>query len=162
MNTERNEQIARLFQAEASRVERAVAASAKGVSRADIEDACAIAWTILTRREDIDATDPRIVKFLVVVATREAWKLARRQTERPTYDPQDAPEATDDRDALDVVLDREVLALVGQLPERQQTVILLRVEGLSRQDIAQATGWTLRTVDRQLYRALAHLRDLLA
>lgn len=159
MNTDRNEQIARLFQNEAAHVQNAAAAAARGVSQADIEDACSIAWTVLTRREDLDVTDPRIVNFLITVAAREAWRIARRQTERPTYDPQETT-VTDTTDVLDIVIDRETLRLIDQLPERQQLVVRLRAQGLGYEDIAAITGWTGRTIDRQLGRARARLRTL--
>lgn len=55
---------------------------------------------------------------------------------------------------------REALGLIAQLPERQQRIAALAVTGLSREEIAEVTGDTLRTVDRQLYRARAKLRDL--
>jgi DNA-directed RNA polymerase specialized sigma24 family protein len=51
-------------------------------------------------------------------------------------------------------------ALIEQLPEHQRQVMTAAALGLSREQMAEALGWTVRAVDRHLARARARLRDL--
>ena len=54
---------------------------------------------------------------------------------------------------------RERLHEVRRLPERQQRLVWLHAFGLSYTEMAAHEGCTPRTVDRQLLRARAALRD---
>ena len=54
---------------------------------------------------------------------------------------------------------RERLEGVHRLPERQQRLVWLHAFGLSYAEMAAHEGCTPRTVDRQLLRARAALRD---
>lgn len=161
MDTERTDQITRLYEDHSERLIATVRRSVRQLADADIEDACAFAWATLVRREDIDLTDrARVHGWLFTVARNEAYRISGQRRDRPTYDPQDTAEPTSHADVLKDILDRETLRSVGLLPPRQQQVIRLRAEGLSRQEIADTLGWTLLTVDRQTYRALARLRKM--
>lgn len=53
----------------------------------------------------------------------------------------------------------EALSVVAGLPERQRLALARSVAGLSREEIAAETGWSQRTVDRQLVRARARVRS---
>ena len=52
---------------------------------------------------------------------------------------------------------------VDALPERQRTALLLhRYQGLSHDDVAEATGWSRSAVESLIVRAYAKLRQVLA
>jgi DNA-directed RNA polymerase specialized sigma24 family protein len=53
---------------------------------------------------------------------------------------------------------RERLASIHELPERQQRMLWMHGFGLSYADIADLTGCTSRTVERQLLRAKRAVR----
>lgn len=57
---------------------------------------------------------------------------------------------------------REVRAALDTLPDRQRTIIELRLAGLTSPEIAEATGWTLSAVKSAQNRAYATLRTALA
>jgi RNA polymerase sigma factor (sigma-70 family) len=60
-------------------------------------------------------------------------------------------------------LSRRVAAAVGSLPQRQRTALVLhRYQGLSHQQVAEATGWSTSAVESLLVRAYARLREELA
>jgi RNA polymerase sigma factor (sigma-70 family) len=54
---------------------------------------------------------------------------------------------------------RERLASIRLLPERQQRVLWLHALGLTYVEIARHTGYTTRTVERQLLRARRAARE---
>ena len=55
---------------------------------------------------------------------------------------------------------RERLELIRWLPERQQRLLWLHALGMSYAEIALSTGYTPRTVERQLLRAKRTVRAL--
>lgn len=152
-----SERIAALYQAEADHLLNVVNRNISGTDRALVEDACAFAWAQLVRRPDVDPADPRTLTWLIVVATHEGWRLARRQTAGHQDFEFDAPALTGVEDSAEA---RGALGLIARLPGRQRQIAALAASGLSREEIAETTGDTLRTVDRQLYRARAKLREL--
>jgi DNA-directed RNA polymerase specialized sigma24 family protein len=80
---QRQHAIGTFFAANAERVRRTVAAHARTVADATIEDACQIAWAKLLRRPDIELSE-RGLSWLITVAVREAWRLgAGARSERP-------------------------------------------------------------------------------
>ena len=107
---------------------------------------------------------------LLFVATRNAcldW-LRRETLEREVMDERaeqlrreelDYFEAADElfmrRDLLRLLMSR-----VEELPERSRAVFRMSyMEGLKAAEIAEQTGVSVRTVENQLYRALAYLRQ---
>jgi RNA polymerase sigma factor (sigma-70 family) len=125
-----------------------------------IQDACTFAWMTVWRRVDVDLDAPTLFGYLYVTAVREAWRLAREQT-ASLIDVSEIDAPSNERASADVISDRDAIALIGQLPERQAQVITLAALGYSREEMATILGWTVRTVDRQLGRARDTLRKLL-
>jgi RNA polymerase sigma-70 factor (ECF subfamily) len=60
------------------------------------------------------------------------------------------------------VLRLSVEEALGQLPERQRSAIMLRMEGYEVADIARLTGRSKRSVERMLQEGRARLSELLA
>ena len=131
-----------------------------------IEDACQAAWSRFVdhrARVRVDAT----LSWLVTTAVREARRLAGRdqrelsldealeQVGEPTLRVSSAP-------VEELLEQRERLAAVGQLPERQQRLLWLHALGLSYKELAVHEGYTRRTVERQLLRAKRRARELAA
>jgi RNA polymerase sigma factor (sigma-70 family) len=129
-----------------------------------IEDACQFAWSRLVdhagrvRRESALA-------WLAKTAVREARRMASRERRELSLDA--TVEDAGDRILLrvtpgpdEVVERQERLAHIALLPERQQRLLWLHALGLSYVEMADHTGCTLRTVERQLLRAKRSMRRL--
>ena len=112
--------------------------------------------------------------WLFRIATNAARDALRRRARRPatsldTYmegetTPRDVPDP--DSGPEEVALQHERQRVLGdllmELPQDQRTVLVLSdVQGLSYEEIAQATGEALGTVKSRLSRARTRLRDLL-
>ena len=129
-----------------------------------IEDACQFAWSRLVhhahrvRRECVLA-------WLAQTARREAVRLVRRDGREISLDA-----VSDDSGPVfaaawqpgpdELLEQRQRLELVGSLPARQQRVLWLHAVGLSYAEISLHTGYSLRTVERQLLRAKRSVRRL--
>ena len=128
-----------------------------------IEDACAFAWAELLARQPERTS---IVGWLRVVARREAIRLAR--CDRVTVlmsaiDPDGLADhgrstscarasAGEHGEAL------EALALLAELPKRRRSFLAAKV-GFSYDEIAAELGVSWLTVNRQLVRARAAIRE---
>jgi RNA polymerase sigma factor (sigma-70 family) len=154
-----------LYGALARRLEQIVRVDVRA-SDAVIEDACSFAWIrLLHHRHRVHRET--VVPWLARTAIREAFKLLgsdrgalslEAELEQLDESPEDwlaagAPEPHD------VVEQRERLAELGRLPQRQQRVMWLQGFGLSYAEIADREGCTLRTVERQLLRAKDRVRE---
>ena len=129
-----------------------------------IEDARGFAWAELHARQPERTS---IVGWLRIVARREAIRLA--QCDRVTVlmsaiDPDGLTDpgrstscprggAVEHGEAL------EALALLAGLPERKRTFLAAKVAGCSYDEIAAELNVSWLTVNRQLVRARAALRD---
>jgi len=125
-----------------------------------IEDACAFAWAQLLRYQP---QRDNIAAWLVTVAAREAWRLSRRQRAELS-DELEQPDRYAHLEDVGATLDdqiaaREALRAVAELPERQRHLLARQAAGLSHDEIAAETGDSWRTVDRQLGRARAQIRE---
>jgi hypothetical protein len=72
----RTREMAAFYAEHHRRVVRGVAAQAGAVDGAVLDDACAFAWSVLVRRDDV-TFDRRGVNWLIIVGARKAWELAR-------------------------------------------------------------------------------------
>src|SRR4051794_39123283 len=72
----RTREMAAFYAEHHRRVFSGVAARAGAVDGAILDDACAFAWSVLVRRDDI-SFDRRGVNWLIIVGARKAWELAR-------------------------------------------------------------------------------------
>jgi RNA polymerase sigma factor (sigma-70 family) len=131
-------------------------------SEANIEDACAHAWLqLVSYRPELG--DP--LTWLTTVAVREAVKLEHRSRRtRPLTRSDTGQElALVDR-RLELELREELLdtaagLTAAGLSDRQQRILGLLIAGYSYAEISTRTGESCRTVERQLHKARAAVRD---
>jgi RNA polymerase sigma factor (sigma-70 family) len=151
----RADEIAALYAQQARRVQRQVARRVNAPA-AVIEDACQTAWERLCTHPDVNPAGPGAVRWLVITAMREAWRGAGGR-EIPT-DPTDLAEPVSDAPSPPerVIASQHYDELRDQLRglnDRQRQFLALQAAGLTYAEIAQRTGTTLRTVERQILRA---------
>lgn len=92
------------------------------------------------------------------VASLDALLVSEPAPVRPLTDPGESPEEY----ALRQELSRVIQVGIGTLPPDQRVALILSdVQGLSYQEIAEATGASLGTVKSRLSRARGKLRDFL-
>jgi RNA polymerase sigma factor (sigma-70 family) len=157
----RTNDLAELYRDLARRLEQIVRADVRAPDPV-VEDACQFAWSRLAdhagrvRRECA-------LSWLATTATREARKLVRRDCRELSLDADQCPPApivtAGPHEQLEA---RERLRYIALLPERQQRLLWLHALGLSYAEMALHTGYTLRTVERQLLRAKRSIRELAA
>ena len=126
-----------------------------------IEDACQIAWSRLIRHAERVRPEAAL-SWLATTAVREAIKLARRDRRELSLDAEiersgELPFPSRAPGPSEVLELRGRLAEIGALPERQQRLIWMHAAGLSYVEMAERTGDTRRTVERQLLRAKGRL-----
>jgi len=169
----RNEQISDLFRDEQATVQQRVTRKAN-VPAATIEDACAFAWTQLVAHTEVRLTPKHeVLGWLTQVAVREAWRHGRQAARAMSFEdfgveddsalgflvaPENVERTVLGRDrlrALKALTDRKLPALT----ERQRQMLVLHATGHTYAEISEITGATLRTVDRQLRRAIERARE---
>lgn len=145
---------AQLFRDHHGPLVRSVARALK-IPVAVAEDASSVAWLVLLRSQ------PRrdhIAAWLRVVAIREAIRLWDLEVLDVPYDPDEAERFA--MASMDLAIQaRELLEAVGDLAGRQRQVLIPLAAGYSYDEIAAATGMSLRLVDRTLCRARRRLRE---
>jgi RNA polymerase sigma factor (sigma-70 family) len=129
-----------------------------------IEDACQFAWSRLVHHAH-RVQHECVLAWLAQTARREAIKLVRRDGREISLDAALEASAPAFPAALqpgpqELFEQRQRLALVSSLPPRQQKVLWLHALGLSYAEISLQTGYSLRTVERQLLRARRSVRLL--
>lgn len=117
-----------------------------------VEEACSFAWLQLMRTNPVRGET--LFAWLRTVAVREAIRLDRRfrltnllSEEALEYAVGTAIEMDDELEA------RQALKAVADLPPRQRRALGLQAAGYSYDEIAELTGDTHRTVERQVMRA---------
>ncbi len=152
---------AALFSALQPRLLRAVHA-AVNTSAANVDDACATAWTILLRRQP--DRERNVFGWLCITAIREAIRLDAADRRELPLDAVPDPER--DRaggvEPEETFGAREALRSLAVLPPRQRRILGLFAGGRSYREIATITSDSPRTVERQLMRAKTRARDLRA
>ena len=99
--------------------------------------------------------------WVLGIARRRAIDMWRKRSRAPQQAASLDCSAAHDDGRLDDTVD-EVFEAIGQLPERDRRVVLLRFcDGLSVKEIAEATGSPEGTVSSRLSRAMARLRQSL-
>lgn len=127
-----------------------------GVSREVAEDACALAWLQLLRRQP---GRERIVGWLYTVAKHEAFALLRRtRRESPDDEVAARPDGLDLDDAIEA---RRALRLLDWLKPQQRLVLRLRMEGHSYASIQACTGQSYTWVNRHVTEGRRALRERL-
>jgi RNA polymerase sigma factor (sigma-70 family) len=153
--------VARLYRRLSRRLEQVVGYEVTA-PEATIEDACQVAWIRLVHRAHRVEADAAF-SWLLHTATHEALKLIRRSGREVSLDEllERAGEIPLGLEAPgpDALFDhRARIAALGALAPRQRRLVWLQAAGLSYDEIATATGDSLRTVERQLLRARRRLR----
>ena len=150
----RGQRVASLYAEYATRVMRLVARHASG----DVEDASQIAWERLITHDEVDLDSRGVINWLVITAAREAWKRSGREllsTDGELVEP-----AGHASDPLNVIADRDqARRRLARLTERERQFLALQALGISYREIAQTTGSSLRTVERQILRARHKLQS---
>jgi RNA polymerase sigma factor (sigma-70 family) len=154
------EDVAALYERESTRVRRLVRLNVTAPD-AVIEDACQIAWMrLVSAPERVRAAT--VCGWLVRVASREATRGARHATRDLPFDeiaPDDAALGQSADDGVQEIAEQHRrLETIEALPERQRRLVWLRGLGFTRREIADETGDSMRTVERQLGRARASLQ----
>jgi len=127
-----------------------------------IEDACQVAWIRFVRHSGRVRRDA-VLSWLATTAVREAYKLTRRESRELSLDAaleqaDGLPGAPKSPGPHDVLEQRERLAGIRALPERQQRLLWLHAFGYSYTEMAAHDGISRRTVERQLLRAKGRVR----
>ena len=147
-----------LFEELADRLLAAVRAAVR-TSLVNVEDACAFAWLQLVRYRPERAC---AFGWLRKTAIREAVRLERRGARTVDLDTVAdlvaEPALGPDRRLGLMVAGKQIRA--ARLRPREARVLAFRVAGYSRREIAQLTGDSDRSVDRQLVRAQRKLNDV--
>ena len=162
--TGREALVASLFARQARDVVRLVGARVRA-PYVVIEDACQTAWMRLLAHGEVDVEGPGAVRWVVITATREAWRRsAQRQTPTGSWSAVggelrdgELPEpAGHSADPVEVAIEREhtreLQERLNTLTGRERRFLALQALGLSYQEIAFQTGASLRTVERQILR----------
>lgn len=127
-----------------------------------IEDACQFAWVTLVSHRD-RVRRATTLPWLVKTAQHEAFKLVRRDARDHSLDATletagDAPLRLTAPEPQELAVAHDRLQTLERLPPRQQRLMWLQGFGLSYAEMAQHTGDTSRTVERQLLRARQAVR----
>jgi len=148
-----NAELTELYTELAPTLERIVSSNVRAY-RGLIEEACQSAWAGLLahRSELIPGTE---LGWLATTATREALVLMRLERRDLSLEAEqeaegevlELPVVAGPEDAVDL---RERLAEVRQLPARQHRMVMLQGFGYRYEEIAEVTGDSPRTVERQL------------
>lgn len=127
-----------------------------------IEDACQLAWSwLIQNRESVEVGGE--LGWLSTTATRAALRQLRTRRHEVSYEAESDGEEelsarTDPGPGPDRIAEyRERLAEIHTLPVRQQQMLWLHGFGYGYVEIAEHTGDSLRTVERQLLRAKRRL-----
>jgi RNA polymerase sigma factor (sigma-70 family) len=142
----------------APRLERALAASVHADAWV-LEEACQVAWIrLLCGHEDV--AEEHALGWLATTARREALRTLRRLRAQASLDEECArsararPVAAAATLPPQVVVElRERLLEVQQLPLRQRRLVWLQAVGYDYSEIAERSGESYRSVERQLRRA---------
>ncbi len=134
-----------------------------GLTDAVLEEACQVAWGKLALRRSEIAPGHEL-GWLATTAIRAALCLMRAGRGEVSLDDEQHDRlvelgavAPGPESAIEA---RARLAAVLQLPVRQRRMVLMHGFGFGYEEIAERTGDSRRTVERQLRRAREHLRVL--
>jgi RNA polymerase sigma factor (sigma-70 family) len=159
------DEVADLYGALAGSLRRIVAGQVTAPD-AVIEDACQFAWSTLLRHRD-RVRRQTALGWLARTALNEAFKLIRSERRELSLDEllervgaHNAPPWALTPSVEEQVEQRARLASLSALPERQQRAIWLQGLGFSYTEMTGCTGWSRRTVERQLMRAKRTLHTL--
>lgn len=146
---------AQLYEHYARRLEQVVGSQVHS-SHFVVEEACANAWMILLRCQPARQT---AWAWLKVVAIREAWRLDRQQRRALPIDLLESEPVNEGGVHERAEFHAELARLNHDLDARKRRILWLSVIGFTYVEIAEITGDSLRTVERQLLRARRTARE---
>jgi RNA polymerase sigma factor (sigma-70 family) len=122
-----------------------------------IEDACQVAWGRLIDHSDRVRRETAL-GWLAATAVHEAFKLVRRSRREVSLEATveaggESPLTRPDPGPCELVMQRDRIGGLAELPARQQRLLWLQALGLSYAEMAAHEGCTTRTIERQLARA---------
>lgn len=135
------------------------------ISMAEAEDLLQDCWLRIHRsRQTYRASEP-VLPWIFAIARHTRLDGHRRRQRRmsrevlvadPPDNPAPLPVTRGDESG-------ELMNILGQIPESQREVILmLKVSGMSLEEVARATSSTVGAIKQKAHRAYAKLRELLA
>jgi RNA polymerase sigma-70 factor (ECF subfamily) len=151
-----------LYRSFSSRLRQVVAGDVRA-PEVVIEDACHFAWDrLLIHLPEFEGGSP--TNWLIRTAVREARRQERRRRREQPLEEEEVDAVVAQLPAPGPDLQERAeqtaqLSSIRRLPARQQRVLWLQALGLSYAEIAQISGCSKRTVERQLLRAKRRLRD---
>jgi hypothetical protein len=104
-----------------------------------IDDACAYAGLALVRRDDV-ALDRRGLRWLALVATQEAWRLASTAQETPAGAFLSAPEDTDELAEPAGLMDDPLDRVIALETHRERVARFAGLEPCKRRDLLLQAG----------------------
>jgi len=135
------------------------------VSMAEAEDLLQDCWLRIHRsRQTYRASEP-VLPWVFAIARHTRLDGHRRRQRRMSREvlvadpPENPPTLPETRgDGSD-----DLVNMLGQLPESQREVVLmLKVSGMSLEEVARATSSSVGAIKQKAHRAYAKLRELLA
>lgn len=129
-----------------------------GASRADAEDATQEAMLAAWRQQD---AIEHAVSWLRTVAVRTYWKQAGTDRKSITLDDSVSEAVTEPDRSIFTEEQLQVLHVLRELPPEQRTIVALRYDGATCEEIAEATGKEPATVRSNLRHARKTLKELI-
>ena len=137
--------------------------SRPGTSRGDAEDLLQDCWMRIHRARHTYSSSEPLLPWIYAIArhTRVDAYRRRRRLETREVLVAETPEQAQAAPATNVE-NTNVMNLVDRLPESQREVVLmLKVEGMSLEEVAGATSSTPGAIKQKAHRAYAALRRML-
>jgi RNA polymerase sigma-70 factor (ECF subfamily) len=124
-----------------------------------VQDAFERAFSALGRYSEERLRAMRLRPWMYKITLNVARNRLRRRREVPVEEPSVAGGAVSDQDREAVM---DVLAALGELPERQRVAVTLRyLQDMPYAEISSATGWPEGTAKTLVRRGLVRLRSLM-
>ena len=133
-------------------------------TRAYAEDILQDCWLRIHRSRHTYRPGTPVLPWLFAIAryTRIDAYRRRRQIDANEVQAVDISASAPGSPAIPDPAEMDLWRLVGQLPSSQQEVIqMLKISGLSLEEVANATGSTVGAVKQKAHRAYQKLRELL-
>jgi RNA polymerase sigma-70 factor (ECF subfamily) len=133
-------------------------------TRAYAEDMLQECWLRIHRSRHTYRPGAPVLPWLFAIAryTRIDAYRRRRQIDANELAVEDVTTSGPGEPALADRVDLDLWRLVGQLPPSQQEVVqMLKISGLSLEEVARATGSSVGSVKQKAHRAYQKLRELL-
>jgi RNA polymerase sigma-70 factor (ECF subfamily) len=124
-----------------------------------VQDAFERAFSALGRYSEERLRAMRLRPWMYRITLNVARNRLRRRREVPVEEPSVAGGSASDQDREAVM---DVLAALGELPERQRVAVTLRyLQDMPYAEISSATGWPEGTAKTLVRRGLVRLRSLM-